>query len=80
MSKTEMTAGRRFIAGRRVASGEALPPRLKAADGDATGHRFLSGLGRRPHHGVQAAAQGFAAYCGNLAETRARFWRLLPMN
>ncbi len=49
MSETEMTAGRQFIAGRRVASGEATLLSLKAADGDATGHRFIRPPGRRPH-------------------------------
>jgi hypothetical protein len=33
-------AGRQFIAGRRVASGEATLLSLRAVDGEATGHRF----------------------------------------
>lgn len=60
MSETEMTAGRQFIAGRRVASGEATLLSLKAADG--RGHRppFLSGL---PGGGRTGGAGGGAGFC-----------------
>ncbi|VFS65980.1 NADP-dependent fatty aldehyde dehydrogenase [Raoultella planticola] len=73
MSETEMTAGRQFIAGRRVASGEATLLSLKAADGDATGHRFYPASREEAALAAQAAAQAFAAYCETSPETRARF-------
>ncbi|HCA8834169.1 TPA: hypothetical protein MYI70_005811, partial [Klebsiella quasipneumoniae] len=40
MNASQTTAGRQFIAGRRVASGEATLLSLRAVDGEATGHRF----------------------------------------
>ncbi|HBC8970644.1 aldehyde dehydrogenase (NADP(+)) [Raoultella ornithinolytica] len=73
MSETEMTAGRQFIAGRRVASGEATLLSLKAADGEATGHRFYPASREEAALAAQAAAQAFAAYSGTSPETRARF-------
>ena len=73
MSETEMTAGRQFIAGCRVASGEATLLSLKAADGDATGHRFYPASREEAALAAQAAAQAFAVYCETSPETRARF-------
>ena len=40
MNASQTMAGRQFIAGRRVASGEATLLSLRAVDGEATGHRF----------------------------------------
>ena len=38
-------SGQQFIAGRRVASGEATLPNLRAADGKLTGYHFTRPLG-----------------------------------
>jgi NADP-dependent aldehyde dehydrogenase len=70
MSETEMTAGRQFIAGRRVASGEATLLSLKAVDGEATGHRFYPASREEAALAAQAAAQALPPI-RNLAETRA---------
>lgn len=40
MNASQTMAGRQFIAGRRIASGEATLLSLRAVDGEATGHRF----------------------------------------
>lgn len=48
MNASQTTAGRQFIAGRRVASGEATLLSLRAVDGEATGHRFIRLPARRP--------------------------------
>jgi hypothetical protein len=48
MNASQTMAGRQFIAGRRVASGEATLLSLRAVDGEATGHRFYPASREEP--------------------------------
>lgn len=48
MNASQTMAGRQFIAGRRIASGEATLLSLRAVDGEATGHRFIRLPVRKP--------------------------------
>lgn len=75
MSEKQITAGRQFIAGRRVASGEATLLSLRAADGAATGHRFYPASREEAAQAAQAAQQAFSLYAGTSPELRARFLR-----
>ena len=42
MNASQTMGGRQFIAGRRIASGEAPVLGLRAVDGEATGSRFYA--------------------------------------
>ncbi len=50
-------AGRQFIAGRRIASGEATLLSLRAVDGEATGHRFYPASCEEAAQAAEAAQQ-----------------------
>lgn len=73
MSDTAMTAGRQFIAGRRIASGEATLLSLRAADGETTGQRFYSASREEAALAAEAAAQAFSVYSATSPEQRAHF-------
>ena len=79
MNASQTMAGRQFIAGRRVASGEATLLSLRAVDGEATGHRFIRLHARRPLSAAEAAAAGVcrlftnhAAAAGALSQRHCR--------
>lgn len=65
--------GQQFIAGRRVASGEATLPGLRAADGEPTGYRFYPASREEAAAAALAAEQAFPVYSQTSPEARARF-------
>ena len=73
MNASQTTAGRQFIAGRRVASGEATLLSLRAVDGEATGHRFYPASREEAAQAAEAAQQTFAVYSQTTPQQRARF-------
>ena len=62
MNASQTMAGRQFIAGRRIASGEATLLSLRAVDGEATGHRFYPASCEEAAQAAEAAQQAFAVY------------------
>lgn len=73
MNASQTMAGRQFIAGRRVASGEATLLSLRAVDGEATGHRFYPASREEAAQAAEAAQQAFAVYSQTTPQQRARF-------
>lgn len=73
MNASQTTAGRQFIAGRRVASGEATLLSLRAVDGEATGHRFYTASHAEAAQAAEAAQQAFAIYSQTAPQQRAHF-------
>ena len=73
MNASQTTAGRQFIAGRRVASGEATLLSLRAVDGEATGHRFYPASHAEAAQAAEAAQQAFAIYSQTAPQQRAHF-------
>ena len=69
MNASQTMAGRQFIAGRRIASGEATLLSLRAVDGEATGHRFYPAS--REEAALAAEAAGRAVFCSRRAGDRA---------
>jgi hypothetical protein len=72
MTLSLSVTGQQFIAGRRVASGEATLPGLRAADGEPTGYRFYP-ASREEAAAALAAEQAFPVYSQTSPEVRARF-------
>ncbi|WP_333852271.1 aldehyde dehydrogenase (NADP(+)) [Leclercia sp.] len=66
-------SGQQFIAGRRVASGAATLPSLRAVDGEPTGYRFSPASREEAADAAQAAALAFPVYSQTSPEERARF-------
>lgn len=73
MNASQTMAGRQFIAGRRIASGEATLLSLRAVDGEATGHRFYPASCEEAAQAAEAAQQAFAVYSQTTPQQRARF-------
>lgn len=73
MNASQTMAGRQFIAGRRIASGEATLLSLRAVDGEATGHRFYPASREEAALAAEAAQQAFAVYSQTTPQQRARF-------
>lgn len=68
-------SGQQFIAGRRVASGEATLPGLRAADNEPTGYRFFPASREEVAAAALAAEQAFSVSFRRPPEVRARFLR-----
>mgnify|MGYP002679030006 FL=1 len=66
-------SGQQFIAGRRVASGEATLPSLRAADGKLTGYHFYPASREEAAAAAEAADQAFPVYSQTAPDVRARF-------
>ena len=66
-------SGQQFIAGRRVASGEATLPGLRAADNEPTGYRFFPASREEVAAAALAAEQAFPVFSQTSPEVRARF-------
>ena len=73
MNASQTMAGRQFIAGRRIASGEATLLSLRAVDGEATGHRFYPASREEAALAAEAAQQAFAVYSQTTPQQRAHF-------
>ncbi len=73
MNASQTMAGRQFIAGRRIASGEATLLSLRAVDGEATGHRFYPASCEEAAQAAEAAQEAFAVYSQTTPQQRARF-------
>ena len=66
-------SGQQFIAGCRVASGEATLPSLRAADGKLTGYHFYPASREEAAAAAEAADQAFPVYSQTAPDVRARF-------
>ncbi len=66
-------SGQQFIAGRRVASGEATLPSLRAADGKLTGYHFYPASREEAAAAAEAADQAFPVYSQTAPDVRACF-------
>jgi NADP-dependent aldehyde dehydrogenase len=73
MNSSQTTAGRQFIAGRRIASGEATLLSLRAVDGEATGHRFYPASREEAAQAALAAQEAFTVYSHTTPPQRAQF-------
>ncbi len=67
MNASQTMAGRQFIAGRRIASGEATLLSLRAVDGEATGHRFYPASCEEAAQAAEAAQRGLCRLFTNHA-------------
>ena len=65
--------GQQFIAGRRMASGEATLPSLRAADGELTGYHFYPASREEAAAAAVAAEQAFPVYSQTSPDVRAHF-------
>ena len=73
MTLSLTVSGQQFIAGRRVASGEATLPSLRAADNQPTGYRFYPASREEAAAAAVAAELAFPIYSQTSPEVRARF-------
>jgi hypothetical protein len=80
MNASQTMAGRQFIAGRRVASGEATLLSLRAVDGEATGHRFYPASREEAAQAAEAAQQALPSIHKPRRSSGRAFSAPLPMN
>lgn len=73
MTLQQSDRGKQFIAGKRVASGDATLLSLRAEDGEATGFRFHMASPEEAAQAALAAQQAFTEYAHTAPDVRARF-------